>query len=152
MKQKSVRVWFVLVVLAMVFSGFMISLASSHTGGSSVLNVADTKPVNLIGTWTQSSGMPGTTMTAVITDGKISIDVEMQNNVSGLYWSGSFDTSVRTGSQFSVDSTADQTEMSGEMFASQDGSKIFVYNNGDLSFHFSIMGMNSVVHLTRSSQ
>jgi hypothetical protein len=97
--------------------------------------------------------MSGTTMTAIITDGKISIDIDLVGqNTTGLYWSGSFDTRVRTNSVFNINSTGDRALMDAKLFASQDANKIFSYKNGDLSFQFSMLGMTSTVHLSRSSE
>lgn len=120
--------------------------------GLSNAEASPSRPVQLIGTWNQTSGMPGTTMTAVVSPEKIEIFVVMVGqNTSGLYWSGTLDTIVRMGPEFTLNSTGDTKLMATKLFASQDGSKTFTYKDGELSFQFSMLGVTSTVHLTRSS-
>lgn len=110
------------------------------------VNVPAPSPVTLDGKWEQTSGMNGVVMTATIADGKIQIDMAM-SNVSGLYWAGTFDANSAS---ITIVSKADTNALADDMLASEATSKTFTYKDGDLSYQFSILGMTSTVHLSRS--
>jgi hypothetical protein len=142
-----------LVVIALFVGGFVLvgdQTRSSDPKG--VIPVAATKPVELIGNWTQTNGTPSLSMTATITDGKIVIDMHLANDEGGTYWIGSFDTGKHTSSNFTVTSAGDVAKMSTMLLASQAMTKTFTYDNGVLSFDFSMMGVTRTVHLQRSSE
>lgn len=133
----------------MIFGGTY--LVTNHNASAATVASQDmAKPVSLTGTWVQTSnGIPNVTMTATITQNEISIEMGL-TNVSGLYWAGTFDTSPRYERQFSVTSIGDASMMDGKMLSSQSKSKNFAYNNGDLSFEFQMLGLETTVHLKRS--
>jgi len=136
----------VLALIAFVLVGVGIYFTTNHDASASTTT---SKPVQLVGTWIQTSGMSNVTMTATITDNNISIEMGA-NNETGLYWVGTFDTSPRYERQFVITSVGDTDAMRSKLLASLDSTKDFTYKDGDLSFHFSIMGVSSVVHLKRS--
>lgn len=148
----------VLVLAIVVAAGLFISMnhKTSTTSAPKVASVSvaqdESGPVSLNGTWTQSSsGISDIKMTASVSDDKISITMNTGSD-SGTYWVGSFDTLLTKSQSFTVTSAGDVSAMESDLLASQDLSKIFTYKNGDLSFPFSIMGVNTTVHLQRSSQ
>lgn len=148
----------VLVLAIVVAAGLFISMnyKTSTTSAPKVASVSVAKdesgPVSLNGTWTQSSsGIPDIKMTASVSDDKITITMNTGSD-SGTYWVGSFDTLLTKSQSFTVTSAGDVSAMESDLLASQDSLKIFTYKNGDLSFPFSIMGVNTTVHLQRSSQ
>jgi hypothetical protein len=134
----------------------LISLHFINGGSNTMKNasstIVNTGPVSLVGHWSQSkSGISSIKMDAEISpDGKITI-TEKMTDTSGVYWLGSFDTTYHETPLFKVISTGDVSAMASDLFASQDASKTFTYDHGDLSFPFSIMGMSTTVHLTRST-
>lgn len=148
----------VLALAIVVAAGLFISMnhksntIAVHKVSSVSVAQDESGPVSLDGTWTQSSsGIPGIKMTATISDNKISIGMNTGSD-TGTYWIGSFDTLLTKSQSFTVTSTGDVSAMEGDLLASQDSSKVFTYKNGYLSFPFSIMGVNTTVHLQRSSQ
>lgn len=137
--------------LAMFVGGFfLVSDRSSDPRG--VVSVAAVKPVELIGTWSQSNADSSLSMTATVTDGKIIIDMHLAGDEGGTYWIGTFDTGKHTTSNFTVTSNGDVAAMSTMLLASQAKTKTFTYDNGDLSFDFSMMGVTRTIHLQRSSE
>lgn len=111
-----------------------------------------TKPVSgtsLVGPWHQVSGMPNVTMTAeVYTD---SIQIAMKTgSTTGIFWLGTFDEDqVPTGK---INSLPDQDALANDIFASNETIKTFIYQDGILSFDFSIMGVHSTVRMTRGAK
>lgn len=106
------------------------------------------------GEYHQTKGMPGTTMSATVTDGKIKVVLlldsgeEGDSDASGTYWVGSFDTS-NTSDSFTVISKADTKTLDASLLGSRDDTKTFTYKNGDLSFDFTMMGTTTTVHMTK---
>lgn len=129
-----------IVALALLVGGFVLAGDHNRTDyPTGVIEIAHFQPVSMVGSWDQTSGMNDVTMAATVSpDGTISI---LMNGEP--YWAGSF----KTTSSASIVSKAD-----GDPQLSQDSSKTFTYNNGDLSFPFSILGQTATVHLQRSSK
>lgn len=150
---KKPLLWLPLVVALVFVIGITWLIGSDSNAGAlhsprTVSNVAqqdNAGPISLNGTWTQTSGAANITMTATITSGKISVG--MSGPVSGSYWQGSFDTLLTKSTSFTVTSTSD-----GDPQLAAAGDKLFTYNNGDLSFEFTMLGQTSTVHLQRSSE
>jgi hypothetical protein len=138
--------------LALLLLGvFGVFSANSSASTNTSTSVTQHQPTNLDGSWKMAkSGIPGAVMTATIRNKTIRIDVTMSNDVSGLYWTGTFDTGGDNLSPFSVTSTGDTAAMAEAMFGSGDSTKVFYYNNGVLSFPFSMMGVSTTVELSRS--
>lgn len=141
---KKFRILIFVALIVGVFAALTgATLLDAHSKGN-----ASSGPVVMTGTWTQTSGISDITMTATITNDRI--DVKMDTgDTSGDYWVGSFKSSNRSTS-FTVQSTADTSAMEFDILASQDANKTFTYNDGDLSFPMSIMGVSTIVHMTRS--
>lgn len=154
MFKKPFVVWLPLVVAVFAVIGITWLIGSDSNAGalqsphtvSNVVQQDNAGPLTTSGTWNQTSGMPGVTMTASISDDKISIFMDSAV-VSGSYWQGSFDTGLTKSTQFNVISASD-----GDPQFAKAGDKIFTYDNGDLSFTFSMLGHTNTVHLKRSSE
>lgn len=144
------------VLLAVLTAGgiyFAVSANDATTAAASPYTKSiPAKPVSLVGNWHQTKGMPGVTMTAEISGDSIQINMHFdRDNIGGIFWMGSFDTSDKTGS-FTVTSIPDpdaQKVLAGSMLASSEKTKKFTYKDGDLSYEFSMMGVESTVHLSR---
>lgn len=137
------------IILVFVGHGNAAIAATNNTPAHAVLS--------LNGHWKQTkSGIPGVVMDATIENDTIQVNITMPSNessrsdVSGLYWTGTFNTGGDNLSPFSVTSVGDTGAMDEAMFGSQDSSKVFYYNNGVLSFPFSMMGVSTTVELSRS--
>jgi hypothetical protein len=117
------------------------------------------KPISLVGTWHQTEGMPGVTMTAEISGDGIQVNMEIKSQEGdehGTFWMGSFDTSDKFGDHFVVTSLPDpdaKKAMKGSLFGDDaESSKKYTYDHGDLSFEFSMMGIESTVHMSKGDK
>ena len=141
-----------LFVIAVLMGLFLWVL--SGTGIGSVQGAAKSTVVmqnhdNLMGTWHQiPDGNAGITMTADVYTDSIQINISV-NGTGGIYWLGSFDPSVISGT---ILSQGDSDAMADAIFASQDSTKLFTYANGVLTYQFSMLGVTSTVSLTREAQ
>jgi hypothetical protein len=125
------------------FFAIILAMSLSACGDSSSSKpVAPAKPQSMTGTW-QSTNPP---MTAHISNGQIEINV-IENDPDGLYWKGTFDTSIADGSTFV--SKGDTAAMGASMMGSEDSTKSFTYQNGELSYTFGMRGKTYSVHLKR---
>lgn len=130
--------------------------AAAAEPSTSFSRVSDTQnnpnipiPSSMIGDWHQvSSGLPKAVMNASITESKIEITLTMQNT-TGIFWTGTFDTSQSTDKPFATVSKGDVEAMTMEMYASSEKTKLFTYKDGELSFQFSIMGVSTTVFLSK---
>lgn len=144
-------------LLAILTSGgiyFAVSAADANKATASQHTKAiSAKPASLVGAWHQTKGMPGVTMTAEVSGDGIQVNMHFdRDNIGGVFWMGSFDTSDKTGQSFTITSLPDpdaKKVLKGSLFGSSETTKKFTYNNGDLSYEFSMMGVESTVHLSR---
>lgn len=114
---------------------------------------AEAKPVapkTLIGTWHQTeSGIDGIIMVAEIREDTIEVDLKTRDDAGGLYWLGTFNGTKDPAGKFIYASEGDADAMRNSMFGSQDSGKSFVYEDGDLSFNFKMLGKSTTVHLEK---
>lgn len=152
-KEIYVRKILISIVLASVLAVVGFVLAGAMTMSDASSNTAS----NRIVTGEYHGDGPGKMMfTAVITNGKIQVDLKVESgeegdsDVYGKYWAGTFDTS-NTSDTFTVVSTADNKILAKSVFGSQDDTKSFTYNNGVLSFGFAmdLTGTKTTVHLSK---
>lgn len=141
----------VFVALASIagFWGVLTAFDSSSNKSPSMLVGTVTQPASLLGNWHQvKSGIPDAKMAANITDDKIVISLTM-GDTTGTFWAGTFDTSKNGSQSFTITSVGDRNALAGSMYASSEKTKWFKYSDGDLSFQFSIMGVSTIVHLSK---
>jgi hypothetical protein len=115
------------------------------------------KPVSLVGTWHQTKGMPGVTMTAEVSGDGIQINMHFdRDNIGGIFWMGSFDTSDKTDQSFTVTSMPDpdaKKALKNSLFGdSVEKTKKFTYKDGEITYEFSMMGVESTVHLSKDKK
>ena len=129
-----------------VVNGFGTPHGVSSAAAASNISTASN---SLQGEYHQTqSGLPKAIMSAVITENKIEITLTMQDT-TGLFWSGTFDTDAVTSKPFKTTSFGDQKLLDASMYGSSEKTKEFSYDNGDLSYQFSIMGVFTTVHLSK---
>lgn len=118
---------------------------------ASAKNVHDTKTTySLIGKWHQvGTGANGILMEASVSAGAIQINLKTRDDVSNIYWQGTFDTEGDPAGSYEIISQGDPDAMTRSVFGSRDKNKLFDYNNGDLSFKFTMMGTTSTIHLAK---
>jgi hypothetical protein len=110
------------------------------------------------GEYHQTDGPKNMDFVAVITGGKIQVDMTMgkdegDSNLHGVYWIGSFDTS-NVSDTFDVTSKTsdkDKNQLGGSLLGSQSSEKQFTYKNGVLSFEFVMKsaGIKTTVYLSK---
>ena len=69
-------------------------------------------------------------------------------DTTSLYWSGSF-TPPTTADGYSWTSQGYKDKMSQSLLASQDDTKDFKYENGEITYKASAMGTTTTVHLKK---
>lgn len=109
-------------------------------------------PSSLIGEWHQTNSNSDGWMTASISAGSIQVDLRGRDSRS-IFWMGSFDTDRKPVGKFKVVSIPDPDAryiMKKSLMASNELKKTFVYNNGDLSFEFSMAGTSKTIHLSKT--
>lgn len=136
-----------------IFFATVANDASTAQGSTYTKPAIPPKPVSLVGNWKQTKGMPGVTMTAEVSGDSIQINMRFdRDDMTGIFWMGSFDASDQTATKFTVTSLPDpdaRKALAGSLFGSSEKTKKFHYDDGDLSFEFSMMGVESTVHMTR---
>lgn len=142
-----------LLAFLFIFCGLSIltgCASVAHTNSAPVAAV-QAFPVNLDGTWHQTSeNALGITMVATVTKDKIVIAMTFgDNDDHGLYWQGTFQDNATSAT---IISQGDKMEMDDSLFGSEDSSKVFTYNNGDLAFPSSFEGVDSIIHLSKGDQ
>jgi len=135
----------VLALAALFLSIFAIMRANDNESAPQpgTVQIGETEKVDaLIGNWKTDK------MEAIVTDTSIWISWNA-DGTTGLYWKGSFVNAAKDGEK--IMSAGDLAAMEESFLASRDSEKEFVYENGKLSFKRTVMGVTSVISLTRSS-
>lgn len=142
-----------LTVMGLALVAFVAIVAGCGTSTSAASTRTSVVPLSaqasLDGTYHQTkSGIPNIVMTAVVTNDNITITMTM-SGTSGVFWDGTFDTQGVVSSPWNITSTRDAQAMSSDMYGSSEQTKTFTYNNGDLSYQFSILGVSTTVHMSK---
>lgn len=75
------------------------------------------------------------------------IEIQLKyDDSSSLYWQGTFpqDTDARE-----ITSVADKKALDASILGSQDNSKVFAFDHGELTFEMSMLGTTRTVHLKK---
>lgn len=137
-----------LAVAAYVSTGVFVSEATPKPAPSSPL----------IGEYHQINDTGSAHFNATVSDGKIKITLRLHDpsqnegdaDPAGTYWVGSLDTNT-TSNSFTDVSSADKKALEYSILGSRSDTKAFTYNNGVLSFRFSMdaAGIDTTVHLSK---
>lgn len=128
-----------------------ISLLSACGGSTeaSEMKVLD----SLVGEWHQiNADEVGVDMVATVNPASIQIDVKTREGSHSVYWLGTFETDQDLSKKIDIVSNADsdaQMQMDASIFGSQSKTKQFTYENGELTFEFTIMRTTSTVRLQK---
>ncbi len=112
----------------------------NHTKGNA-------NPVAMDGRWHQTNGTDALYMAADVEHGVINIELTI-GSMTGVYWNGSFDTDQMAGESFIVTSQSNKPD---DLFASHNAEKQFTYDNGVLSYQFTIRGTTQTVKLAKGA-
>ena len=109
-------------------------------------------PPDLTGEWKQVDGnSEDTYQTATIKDGVIEVYwINETENSKALYWAGTYIAPTTADEPFSWDSANDTEKTSTAILASGDDTKTFTYQNGQISYEVSALGVTQTVKLEKS--
>ncbi len=144
-------------MLALVFACFMLTLPLTACGGSASSS-ADTdtstqqeapQPPDLTGEWVQvNNDTEDSYQTATITADTITVNWVMPDTTA-LYWAGSFEAPTTADEPYSWDSANDTEQTANALLASPDETKTFTYEDGQLSYSVSAMGVTTTIKLEK---
>ena len=145
-------------MLALVFACFMLTLPLTACGGNAS-NSADAdaaaqqeeapQPPDLTGEWVQvNSSAEDSYQTATITDDTITVNWTMPDTTA-LYWAGSFEAPTTADEPYTWDSANDTEQTANALLASPDETKTFTYEDGQISYSVSAMGVTTTVKLEK---
>ena len=130
-----------------------VSAVDSEEASESSSEVEPTpEPINLDGTWVQiNNASEDSYQEAVISGDTITINwVTASTDTKSLYWAGSVEIPENAGDSFSWDSQNDTEQTQAAIMASGDDTKTFTYENGQISYDVSAMGMTQTVRLEKA--
>lgn len=113
-------------------------------------SVQQSAPV-LIGDWKQTNSSSETSyQTAIINDTSIEVYwVNKEDDTKSLYWAGTFAPPTTADKKYSWDSKNDKEKTGIAILASNDDTKTFTYDNGELSYSVSALGTTQTVKLKK---
>ena len=144
-------------VLAAVFACFMLALpltacggnASSSTDADAAAQQEAPQPPDLTGEWQQvNSNAEDSYQTATITDDTITVNW-VAPDTTALYWAGSFEAPTTADEPYTWDSVNDTEQTANALLASSDETKTFTYEDGQISYSVSAMGVTTTVKLEK---
>ena len=145
-------------MLALVFACFMLTLpltacgggTSSSTGADAAAQQEEApQPPDLTGEWVQvNSNAEDSYQTATITADTITVNWVMPDTTA-LYWAGSFEAPTTADEPYTWDSANDTEQTANALLASPDETKTFTYEDGQISYSVSAMGVTTTVKLEK---
>ncbi len=134
----------------------MAALTITACGGdnSATKEEVPAQPPVLTGEWKQvNSNSEDTYHVAVIQDDTIEINWVMEeDDTKALYWAGTFVAPETADEPYTWDSENDKEKTDMALLASGDETKTFTYENGQLSYDASMMGVTQTVKLEKVTE
>lgn len=119
---------------------------------TTILETQNTTVPNLIGEWKQVNSNSETSY-QVATVNANSIEVywfDADGESKSLYWIGTFVPPTTSDEPYSWESVGDISQMEFALMASTDETKLFTYENGQITYSTSILGVTSTTRLERN--
>lgn len=145
-------------LLAMAFAVFMTLSLTACGGNTSSATASDadaqqaeeaTQPPDLTGDWVQiNSESEDNYQQATITADTITVNW-ISPDTTALYWTGTFEAPTTADEPYSWDSVNDTEQTNTAILASSDETKTFTYENGQISYDVSMMGVTTTVRLEK---
>lgn len=142
----------------LVFACFMLTLpltacggnVSSSTGADAAAQQEEApQPPDLTGEWVQvNSDSEDSYQTATITADTITVNWNA-SDTTALYWAGSFEAPTTADEPYTWDSANDTEQTANALLASPDETKTFTYEDGQISYSVSAMGVTTTVKLEK---
>lgn len=125
-----------------------LSLAACSSG---YYKVEEPEPPDLTGEWKQTnSESEDSWQAATITVSTIEIYwVSDGGDSSALYWAGSFEAPTTADEPYTWASVNDTEKTSSALLASGDETKDFTYQDGEISYSVSALGVTTTVRLAK---
>lgn len=132
------------------------SPATPGTAGADTSAAQDTptptpQPVDLSGEWEQSNkNSEDNYQAATITGDTIEINwISNGGDTRSLYWAGTVTVPTDGSQTFTFESVNDTSKTENAILASSDDTKTFTYDNGELSYEVSALGVTTTVRLAK---
>lgn len=117
-------------------------------GGPTQTSSSPEQGVSLSGHWTMAdSSDPSFQIVGDVKNSSVTLTWK-SDNVSALYWKGSFDATDVTDGTVIV-SQGDLQAMAGSILSSSSKTKEFTYDDDQLSFDFTVQGVTKTIHLEK---
>lgn len=131
-----------------LLSMLLLVSCGSDTGGG---KPANDSPPDLTGEWKQVNGdSEDSYQSATISDGVIEVYwVSDGGDTKSLYWAGTYEAPTNASEPYSWASENDHEKTDSALLASGDDQKTFTYENGQISYDVSAMGMTTTVRLEK---
>lgn len=138
-------------IIAAIFTSFLmlslVACSDGETSASSDTSTSETVRTDTSeGVWTYEKD--DSKFVATITENAIEIQWHPDTDTSGLYWKGDFEVSELEDGMV-VTSNADTEALEASIYGAQADTKNFVYEDGELSFDFIIMGTTTNIAMTK---
>lgn len=123
------------VILTTIAIGLTLSACGSNKASDNGI---------LDGTYKSAGSSSQPTFIVTISNGKIAIDMVLDNETSGLYWKGSAPLTVKD-----FTSSADMRALDASLLGSGSKTKEFRVDGNSISFDVSMMGMSYKIRATK---
>lgn len=109
------------------------------------------QPLDLTGEWKQiNSNAEDSYQVATIGDGSITVEwVGDGGDTKSLYWAGTYTAPTEATDSYTWESQNDTTQTANAMMASGDETKMFAYENDELSYELTALGTTMTVKMER---
>lgn len=135
--------------LAMVFAAFMLLAGCGGNNTTSETADAPATLPDLTGTWVQvNSSSEDSYQEATITEDTITINWVTPDS-KALYWAGTFEAPTTADEPYTWDSVNDTEQTATALLASGDETKTFTYQDGQISYDATALGVTTTVRLEK---
>ncbi len=108
-------------------------------------------PADLTGSWKQTNGSSDSYMTATISGNTVEVYWAFDGGDStSLYWAGTFTAPTTADEPYTWTSTNDHAKTGTSLLSSDDDTKAFTYQKGELSFPASAFGVTTTVRMVKN--
>ncbi len=141
---------FCLMVFSLVFA--FTACGNSGSSGKSSEKSEQPKKIDLTGDWKQSnSGSDESYQIATIQNDVIEIFwYSEEDETKALYWSGTYAAPEDAAEPYIWNSENDKEKTDGALMASGDDTKTFTYEDGEISYEVSALGITQTVRLEKA--
>lgn len=136
-------------LLAMIFATMLTLSACGDDTSAQGTPEEPATPPDLTGEWIQvNSESDDTYHVATITENTITINWVMPDT-KALYWAGTFEAPTSADEPYTWDSQNDTSQTDTALLASGDETKTFTYEDGEITYEASMMGITSTIRMEK---